>query len=720
MYNCQSKPSSNSVFAILFRAAHLIFLAFLLSECKQRPLEKLPDIEWQEYLGGPDRNHYSPLNQINKSNLNDLQVAWIYHARDSGQMQFNPIVVNGVLYGISAKLNPFALEASSGKEIWKFSADSTNQTNISRGVAYWEDGNDKRIFFTKNEYLIALSAETGEPITTFGLNGRVSLKSSLGSTAQKKMVISTTPGTIFKDKIIMPIRVSEADDAALGNIQAFNVKTGDLEWYFSTIPNPGSVGYDTWPVNAYKNKDVGAANNWAGMAIDRERGIVFVPTGSSAPDYYGGSRAGSNLFANTLLALDAQTGKRIWHYQMVHHDILDRDLPAPPNLVRVFHNNRSIDAVAQVTKHGYLFLFDRENGNPLFPIEERPVPKSDVPGENAWPTQPIPIKPKPFTRQFFDSNDISPYARNKDELLNIIQKTRYEGPFTPLTRRGSFVFPGLDGGAEWGGAAVDTDGIMYINSNEMVWRLGLGPKFTSELMKDLSIGHQIYSVNCSTCHGLDLSGSPSSGYPSLRNIHSKFSTLTLKEIIVNGKGKMPAFNHLTDFKIDSLIGFLINNPIGKIQNLNLSKKNLDPYPLFFQINLFEKFLDDRGFPAVSPPWGTLNAIDLNTGEYKWRIPFGTYPELIEEGYPITGAESYGGPVVTSSGLVFIAGTKDKKFRAFDKENGELLWETTLPAAGFATPCTYSVNGKQFIVIACGGGKLGAEIGDAIVAFSLPN
>lgn len=678
--------------------------------------------EWREYLGGPHRNHYSTLDQITPENVNQLEVAWIYHTMDTGQIQCNPIIVDGKLYGMTATTQPFSINAATGEEFWRKKSKGIDQMSTSRGLVYWEDGDDQRILYTNSEWLYAVDAQTGEPIASFGENGRTSLKSGLGETADDKMVISNTPGTVFKDLIIMPLRVSEGVDASLGNIQAFNIRTGELAWVFNTIPKPGEFGYDTWPPDAYKNTEIGAANNWAGMSVDREREIVYVPTGSAAYDFYGGNRLGANLFANTLLALNANTGERIWHYQLVHHDILDRDPPAPPNLVTLKHNGKEVDAVAQVTKQGYVFVFNRETGEPLFPIEERPVPASDIPGEQAWPTQPFPTKPEPYARQTFKEEDINPLAQNKDELIETFNDSRSEGPFTPLSEGGTIIYPGLDGGAEWGGAAVDPDGILYVNSSEMAWIISLGASASEEELADLSMGKRLYTQNCTPCHGNELKGNPASGFPSLVDISSRRDKEHVANVITSGKGMMPAFRKLSDEERLALVSFLFEEAteapeIPKEPGLGKSEEagNVIPY----QISGYTKFLDSEGYPAVRPPWGTLNAIDLNTGEYKWKVVYGEHPELMEKGIPQTGAESYGGPVITKSGLLFIAGTKDGKFRAYDKSNGKLLWETKLPAAAFATPSTYEVDGRQYVVIACGGTKLGSEGGDTYVAFALP-
>ncbi|MBB5287379.1 quinoprotein glucose dehydrogenase [Rhabdobacter roseus] len=682
--------------------------------------------DWLEYQGGPGRNQYSSLTQIDSSNVTSLEVAWEYHTGDTGQIQCNPIIVDGVLYGMTATTQPFAVDAATGQEIWRKVTEGTDQFSTSRGLVYWKKGDDKRILYTNGPWLYAVNAANGEAITSFGENGRASLKAGLGPTAEDKMVISNTPGTVYDDFIIMPLRVSEGTDAALGHIQAFNIQTGKLAWVFHTIPQPGEYGYDTWPKDTYKNATVGGANNWAGMAVDRKRGIVYIPTGSAAYDFYGADRIGTNLFANTLLALNAKTGERIWHYQLVHHDILDRDPSAPPNLVTLTHNGKRVDAVVQVTKQGYTFVFNRETGEPLFPIEEKPVPQSDIPGEESWPTQPVPVKPAPYARQTFTEDDVSPYAANRQELIELVRKSRSEGPFTPLSQQGTIIYPGLDGGAEWGGAAADPDGILYLNSSEMAWRISLGPSSSPEQLASLSSGHSLYTTNCTPCHGAERKGNPNSGFPSLVDIGGRRSRDYVTNVIRNGKGMMPAFRKFSEKERKALVAFLFDEEKeepgfapgdgeAKEPGLGTQKGSQVTY----QISGYSKFLDKDGHPAVRPPWGTLNAINLNTGEYLWKVPFGETPELAAKGLPQTGSESYGGPVVTASGLLFIAGTRDGKFRVYDKKTGKLLWEKQLPAAAFATPSTYQVNGRQYVVVACGGTKLGAPGGDSYVAFALP-
>jgi quinoprotein glucose dehydrogenase len=703
---------------ILRRLLLLLVPGIVLFSCSDQDKDTR---EWREYLGGPDRNHYSSLDQINLDNVRNLKVAWEYHTQDSGQIQCNPIIVDGILYGVTATVEPFALDAATGKEIWRV-RDSTSTTwyGTSRGLTYWENGGDKRILYTKESWLYALDAATGKLLPSFGDSGRVSLNAGLGPTAEGKFVISNTPGVTFEDLIIMPLRVSEGADAAPGYIQAFNVKSGKIEWVFKTIPGPGELGYDTWPKEAYENTNVGAANNWCGMAVDMKRGVVYVPTGSAAFDFYGGPRTGSNLFGNTLLALDAKTGKRKWHYQFVHHDILDRDASAPPNLVTVMHDGIRVDAVAQVTKHGFVFLFNRDTGEPLFPIEEVPAPASDIPGEEAWPTQPRPQKPLPYARQTLTEDDINPYSKNRDELISTLKKSRHEGPFTPLSKNGTIIFPGLDGGAEWGGAAVDPDGIMYVNSNEMAWLISINEAGMVNGARPLTAGQAVYNANCASCHGPERKGNAASGFSSLIDVGSRLPKEQVSMVITAGRAMMPAFKGLTKEELESLMAFLFNEKETAQEKEDKKEPGKDSQSdtLDYKISGYTKFLDSEGYPAISPPWGTLNAIDLNTGEYAWKKVFGEYPELQSQGISQTGSESYGGPVVTAGGLLFIAGTKDQKFRVYNKKTGELVWETRLPAAGFATPSTYEVNGKQYIVIACGGTKLDAAKGDSYVAFAL--
>jgi len=673
--------------------------------------------QWTEYLGGPGRNHYSPLSQIRTTNVHQLEKAWEYKSGDSGQVQCNPIIVHNVLFGVTASNQIFALDAASGKEKWRYKQDGERTSNTNRGVTYWEKGADKRILYAYNSSLYALNAETGKPINSFGENGQVSLKTGLEANAKDRYVVSNTPGTLFEDLIVMPMRLGEDEGAAIGYIQAFHVTTGKLAWVFKTIPDPGQPGAETWPADVKKKGEVGGVNNWAGMAIDRKREILFVPTGSAAFDFYGGNRKGKNLYANCLIALNARTGKYIWHYQIVHHDVWDRDLPAPPNLVRVKHNGKFIDAVAQVTKHGYVFLFERTTGKPLFPIDEKPFPASDLPGEKTWPTQPIPRLPAPFARQTITEKDISTLAENRNELLETFRKAR-KGVYKPLSlKTPTILLPGADGGAEWGGAAVDPDGIMYVNSNEMPWLFSLSLKAKSGTQSDLTPGHLLYNNACITCHGPELKGNPASGYPSLVNIKDRVSRKEITRLITSGRGMMPGFSNISTSQKQAIVDFLYQEEKAEAPSAAIAGKgNSSGNP--YKFDGYNKFLDNNGYPAINPPWGTLTAIDLNTGKHLWKKTLGELKELTAKGIPPTGTENYGGPVVTSGGVLFIAATKDGMFRAYNKKDGTLLWETELPAAGYATPSTYEVNGKQYIVIACGGAKLGTKKGDSYVAYAL--
>jgi quinoprotein glucose dehydrogenase len=695
------------------------------------------DTEWSEYLGGPERNHFSTLTQITPANVAQLRVAWEYHTGDFGEVQCNPLVVAGVLYGVSAAGDVFALEAATGRELWRFSdrmetpAGRAGQPTfrILRGLTYWADGADQRILFTSGPWLCALDATTGRRVTAFGDGGKTSLKQSLGESAAEKYVISTTPGALWGDLLIMPLRVSEVADAAPGYVQAFNVRTGALAWTFRTIPQPGEFGYETWPKEAWRNVDVGGANSWPGMAVDRVRGIVFVPTGSASPDFWGGSRVGANLFANCLLALDAKTGKRLWHFQFVHHDLWDRDLPSPPNLVTIMRDGRKVDAVAQVTKSGYVFVFDRMTGTPLFPVEEIAVPKSGLPGEVSSPTQPLPAKPAPFSRQTLTEGDISRFAENREALLAKFRAARM-GTFEPFGLQDTVFLPGFDGGAEWGGAAVDPAGVLYVNANEMAWIARLRETPTTDALAALSGGQRAYATYCVACHGVDRRGNPAGNVPPMVDVATRRTRLEVAQSITSGKGMMPGFPALPAAEKEALVDFLFGTEKSEggaaptVASAAPAGSPLAPAPVAgrapYRLDGYVRFVDSKGYPAINPPWGTLTAIDLNTGEHRWQIPLGEFKELMARDITQTGAENYGGPVVTAGGVLFIAATKDGMFRAFDPKNGKALWETELPAPGFATPSTYAVGGKQFVVVAAGGTKLGTKKGDSYIAYALPD
>jgi len=677
-----------------------------------------PYREWTVYGGGPDSIRYSALDRINRGNVARLEVAWTFDTGDAfpdSEMECNPIVVNGLLYATTPKLRLIALDAATGKLRWSFDPRQDQRAfgkARNRGVAYWSDGADRRIFFVASHWLYALDARTGALIGTFGEGGRVDLRQGLGRPPEEMSISATSPGIVYKDLLIMGSIVSETLPASPGDIRAYDARTGKTRWTFHTIPHPGEFGYGTWPKDAWQY--IGAANNWAGMSLDEKRGLVFVPTGSAAFDFYGANRQGDDLFANTLLALKAETGERVWHFQAVHHDLWDRDFPAPPNLVTVRHDGRAVDAVAQITKSGHVFLFDRQTGEPLFPIEERSVPASEVEGEAAAARQPLPLKPPPFARQIFTADmatNRTPEAHAA--VLARLRQVRSAGQFVPPSLEGTVIFPGFDGGAEWGGAAFDpASGLLYVNANEMPWILRL----VESPQNHQTTGRGLYNARCAGCHRQDRKGSPPE-FPALVEIARRRTREQIAAIVHDGSGRMPAFAQLPPDAISAIVAYLTTG-----EDLPVAAVARSPWPIEqkYRHDGYNKFLDPDGYPAVEPPWGTLNAIDLNKGEIAWKIPFGEYPELAAKGLPRTGSENYGGPVVTAGGLLFIAATNhDRKFHAFDKATGELLWETTLPAAGNATPATYEVHGRQFVVIACGGGKSGAPSGGSYMAFALP-
>jgi quinoprotein glucose dehydrogenase len=689
------------------------------------------DQNWAAYLGDAGASHYSTLRNIDRTNVARLTPAWTFRSGDAttnSQIQCNPLVIDGVLFGTSPKLKLFALDAATGREMWTFdpfagSADSASSRGLNRGLALWREGDQRRILFTAGNFLHAVDPATGKLIDTFGEHGRVDLLQGLDRDTRGLYLVGTSPGAVYRDLIIVSARLSEGPGpAAPGHIRAYDVRTGERRWIFHTIPHPGEEGYETWPADAWR--EIGAANNWCGMTIDQERGVAFIPTGSAAFDFWGGNRVGANLYANCLLALDASTGKRKWHFQFVHHDLWDRDLPAAPTLCTVTRNGKKIPAVAQITKSGHVWVFNRETGESLFPWREEPVPPSALEGEVAARTQPRPLQPEPFARQQFteaEVTDRTPAARAA--ILARLREAVPHVPFSPPSTRGTVILPGFDGGGEWGGAAVDPDGILYVNGNEMAWILQMVP---TRAPAGATLGQALYTQLCISCHGPDRAGNAAANVPTLVNLAAKMKPADVATLLRTGRAVMPAFAYLTNVQRTALVDFLLDtepatgsaaglDPRGAIASAGDTKPTTIP----FTTTGYRRFLDSDGYPALRPPWGTLNALDLNTGEYRWRRPLGELPELTAAGISPTGTENYGGPLVTAGGLVFIAATKDEKFRAFDSATGKQLWETALPAGGYATPATYSIDGRQFVVIACGGGKMGTKSGDAYVAFALP-
>jgi quinoprotein glucose dehydrogenase len=586
---------------------------------------------------------------------------------------------------------------------------------VSRGVTYWAEGQDRRIFMSAGAYLYALDAATGKPIETFGTDGRIDLRLGLDTDATTLSVMSSTPGTIYKDLILVPTRMSEGPGpAAPGHIRAFDVRTGTRRWIFHTIPRPGQAGHETWPADAWQR--IGAANNWSGMSVDTERGLVFVPTGSAAFDFWGGNRKGANLYANSLLALEAETGERVWHFQFVHHDLWDRDLPTAPVLGTVTKDGRAVDVVMQATKTGELFVFERATGSPLYPIEEIPVPQTTLKGEQSWPTQPQSTLPA-FSRQAFSEAIIT--SRTPEARAHVLAQLQGAKPlhkWQPPSEEGTVVFPGFDGGAEWGGQAFDAaSGYFFVNSNDMAWITHMVPIDRAKETSQVARGRRQYQVNCAVCHGIERQGDTARVVPGLIGVDKRLSRDAATEIVAYGKGQMPPFQALSKEQRAEIVAYLFGDEPK--EGVRSGDDGLPDIPYLF--SGYTRLLDDKGYPGVTPPWGRLTAIDVGKGRIAWQVTLGDRPEARRETDPPTGTENYGGPAITAGGVLFIAATNDEKFRAFDMKTGKTLWETTLPAGGYATPATYVVGGRQFVVIAAGGGKMTTKSGDTYVAFALP-
>ena len=685
-----------------------------------------PNTDWPINTGRTTADHYSPLTQINRGNVSQLKVAWQFDTGERGTIQTAPIVVGSVLYAATPSQKIFALDAATGRELWRFDS-GIKGTQPLRGVSYWSDSGKGRILAGIMDHLYQLDASTGKPITTFGDHGSIDLRNDLDADDPTQLSVAmTSPGVIFDDLIILGFRAPETHPAPRGDIRAYDLHTGKLRWSFHTIPHPSERGAETWPHDAWKT--AGAANNWAGMTLDTTHGIVYVPTGSAVDDFYGGDRLGNDLYANNLLALDAHTGKPIWHFQGVHHDIWDRDFPSAPVLLTVKRDGHPVDAVAQTSKQGFVFLFDRITGQPLFPIEEKPYPHSDVPGEASSPTQPLPLKPAPYARQLLTADMLTnrtpeAHAWAAKEFATF----RSEGQFIPFNAHGqTVVLPGFDGGAEWGGPAVDpATSVIYVNANDIAWTGGL-----EENKPTSSLGASVYQTQCAVCHGTTRAGSPPA-FPSLIDISKRLSDAEITAVIHDGKGRMPPSPTVKDDRLKAILEYLhtstsdLQQQAAQQRTTNSSpSKELQasqPNELPYRFTGYRRFVDPDGYPAIAPPWGTLNAIDLNTGEYLWKIPFGEYPELAAQGMPNTGTENYGGPIITAGGVLFIGATIfDHKMHAYDARTGKLLWQYEMPYAGLATPATYSVNDRQYVVIASAGGKDPKHPqGGLYIAFALP-
>jgi quinoprotein glucose dehydrogenase len=690
---------------------------------------------WPQYKGSNENIHYSSLKQVDTANVKQLQVAWTYHTRDAdsanhSQIQCNPIVIDGIMYGTTPKMKLFAIDAATGQEKWQFNPfDSLAKDkrmffimNNSRGVAYWGNGDDKRVFYAAGPYLYCVNATTGKTVTDFGDKGKIDLHDGLGRDVADLFVTASSPPIIYGDIMIMGTRVDEGSHAAPGHIRAYDVRTGKQLWIFHTIPYPGEPGYETWEdPNAYKF--IGGANVWSGFSLDEKRGIVYGCTGSASYDWYGGNRLGNNLYADCLLALDAKTGKLIWHFQDIHHDVWDKDIPSAPALVTIKKDGKDIEAVAITTKTGFVFTFDRLTGKPVYDIVEKPVPTfTDMAGEKLSKTQPYPSLPAPFMSQYLTEKDLNPYLpdSSKQQVLKAFRSYKTDHMFNAISLQGTVVFPGLDGGAEWGGPSYDPEsGILYVNANQMAWIIQAIPLNNKEVANEtnLQAGQRLFKANCMTCHGADRKGT--GNFPSLINIERKYKPASLDTLLQSGRRMMPAFRQLKAVERNAIASFILNNSAEQHKPfINADSHKDDVFKVPYSIVGYNKFLSKEGYPAIAPPWGTLNAINLNTGKLVWKTALGDDP-VFPHGKELSGTENYGASVITKGGLLFIAATKDGKFRAFNKKTGKLLWEVNLPAPGYATPSVYELNGKQYIVIACGGGKMNTRSGDSYVAFALP-
>lgn len=660
--------------------------------------------DWPVYQGSDEKTHYSTLAQISPANVASLGVAWTYDTKDAfegSEMQSNPIVIDGVLYAVSPKQRVFALDAATGRERWSFDPTGGRFTGPRiryRGVVV----HGGRVYFNYRYRLFSLDAATGLKVPGWGNDsGWVDLRAGLGRPVEGLSVSASTPGAVYKDMLIVGTSVPEALPSAPGDVRAYDLATGAIRWTFHTIPHPGEFGHETWPAEAWKV--VGGANAWSGVTVDQGRGMVFFATGSASFDFYGANRVGDNLFANSIVALDANTGRRVWHHQGIRHDLWDRDFPAAPTLVTVTRNGKRVDAVVQVTKTGHVWVLDRETGAELFPSEWRRTPPAILDGDVTADSQRFPVLPRPFARQQLTEDlltDRTPEARAS--ALKTFREHPTPDPWTPPNEKGIIIYPGVDGGAEYGGPAFDpATGWLYVNSNEMGWILKIVPRDERSL----------FGAYCAECHG----AATTPLAPTLKGVASRLTREQITAAIRGGTGRMPAFaTALGDTAIEELTEYLVS---GK--EPTRTPRNVSTF-LKYRNTTFDIFLDHEGYPGVKPPWGTLTAIDLNSGETRWTIPLGEYPKLVAQGLTNTGSDNYGGAIVTENGLLIIAATTyDNKIRAFDKTNGKLLWEAVLPAAANTTPATYMVNGRQYIVVACGGGKNGAPSGGTYVAFALP-
>ncbi|RZU39094.1 pyrroloquinoline quinone-dependent dehydrogenase [Edaphobacter modestus] len=659
---------------------------------------------WRDYGGSSDGSQYSGLRQINRTNVRKLQRAWTFETGDERGYAFNPIVIGDVMYVLARNNSVVALDATSGREIWSHSFDAKTSLITNRSINYWEseDKKDQRLILAVDNALQELDARTGKPIASFGTTGRVDLREGLGRDPKKlTLVQSYNPGRVFHDLLILGSATNEEYESGPGDIRAYNILTGHLEWTFHTIPHPGEVGYETWPKDAWKS--VGGANAWSGMALDEKRGMIFVPTASPKYNFYGANRKGANLFGDCLLALDARTGKLIWYYQTVHHDIWDYDNATTPMLLTVRHDGKMVDVVAQASKVGFIWVFERETGKPLWPVEERRVPKSDMPGEETSPTQPFPSKPPAFARQTFTEKDLSPFLEpaEREQLRLQIKGARNQGLFTPPGLENTVEMPGNNGGANFGGAAIDPEkGYLYVVSKDLPSMLKL--TLAAEPLKTGSPevrGRALFEANCSLCHGSNREGKPPA-IPSLLDIRSRMDEKEIEDAVRYGKGPMPSFARLSSSDVTTLIAYLTRPDLApSVPATNGQKTRVDagdPTAAHYRSG-FGFMFAESGLPVIAPPWTTLTGYDLNTGTIRWQMPLGEVPEMAAQGYTRTGSHfPKVNPIVTAGGLIF-TGSRDRKVRALDSSTGKVLWETELGSGLEGMPAIYEINGREYVV-----------------------
>jgi quinoprotein glucose dehydrogenase len=663
-----------------------------------------PHSTWRAYGGAADGAQYSSLHQIDRSNVHKLKQVWSYQTGDDLPYAFNPLVVDDVMYVMARSNSIVALNATTGKEIWAHPIGAKTPLMTNRGIDYWEsaDRSERRLLFAADNQLQAIDARTGRTIVDFGNGGSTDLREGLGRDPKTlRLVQSFNPGRIFEDLLILGSATNEEYDSGPGDIRAYSVRTGKLVWSFHTIPHPGEPGYETWPKEAWKT--VGGANDWSGLALDSKRGVVYVPTASPKYNFYGVNRTGANLYGNCLLAINARTGKLLWYFQMIHHDIWDYDNAGTPMLTTVQHDGKRTDVVAQVNKVGFVWVFNRDTGKPLWPIEERPVPKSDMPGEETWPTQPFPTKPAPFARQRFTVDDLSPYLEpeEKERLRAQILKARNRGLFEPPSTEDTIEMPGNNGGANFGGSAADPkEGYLYVVSKDLPAMLKLSvadpvSKTDSPQLRARSL----YQANCARCHLDNLHGAPPA-IPSLVGLPGRLSDNQIRTIVANGKGLMPPFAKLTSEDVRLITNYLADPTSAsapvKANPVRPNPENADPTAAHYKSG-FGFMLASNGLSVIAPPWTTLTAYDLNSGEIRWQVPLGEVPELAARGITNTGSHfPKVNPVVTAGGLIF-TGTRDRKVRALDSETGKVLWDATVDAALEGMPAVYEQAGREYVV-----------------------